>query len=252
VVFDLGEFQSRLSYRFRDPQLLRTALTHPSMSHDLASEPHNQRLEFLGDAVLQLALTHELYARFPEFGEGPMTKARAQLVNRKSLAEQGAKLELGKFLLMSRGEEANGGRTRPSGIADAFEALLGAIYLDSSYEVVRIFVVKMFDEALKEMKVSPNLGNPKGELQEFLQADTCEAPQYKEVATTGPDHDRVFECAVYHRGVELARGTGKNKKDAEAQAAMVALEKFKGKKAGKKADDAPPAPHDGETEEGTA
>lgn len=229
--FDLDEFQRRLSYRFRDPNLLRVALTHPSVSKDLSGAPHNQRLEFLGDAVLQLALTHELYHRFPEFGEGPMTKARAQLVNRKSLAEQGAKLELGQFMYMSRGEEASGGRNRPSGIADAFESLLGAIYLDSSYEVARVFVVSLFDEALLQMKISPNLGNPKGELQEFLQADTSEAPQYKETATTGPDHDRVFECAVYHRGVELARGTGKNKKDAESMAATAALEKLKGKKA---------------------
>jgi ribonuclease-3 len=159
-----------------------------------------------------------------------MTKARAQLVNRKSLAEQGARLELGQFMFMSRGEEASGGRARPSGIADAFEALLGAIYLDSSYEVVRVFVLSMFDEALIQMKVSPNLGNPKGELQEFLQADTSEAPQYKEISTSGPDHDRVFECAVYHGGVELARGTGKNKKDAEAMAATVALEKVRAQK----------------------
>jgi ribonuclease III len=232
VVYDLAEFQSRLGYRFRDPNLLRTALTHPSISHDVSGAPHNQRLEFLGDAVLQLVLTHELYARFPEYGEGPMTKTRAQLVNRKSLAEQGARLELGKFLLMSRGEEASGGRTRPSGIADAFEALLGAIYLDSSYEVVRVFVVKTFDEALIQMKVAPNLGNPKGELQEFLQADTSEAPQYKEISTSGPDHDRSFECAVFHRSVELARGVGKNKKEAESMAASLALEKLKARKQG--------------------
>ncbi len=227
MAFDLEEFQRRLSYRFRDPALLRVALTHPSVSKDLSGEPHNQRLEFLGDAVLQLALTHELYRRFPEYGEGPMTKARAQLVNRKSLAEQGAKMELGQFIIMSRGEEASGGRARPSGIADAFEALLGAIYLDSSYEVVRVFVLKLFDEALLQMKVTPNLGNPKGELQELLQSDTSEAPQYKELSSSGPDHDRVFECAVYHHGVELARGVGKNKKDAEAVAATLALEKLK-------------------------
>jgi ribonuclease-3 len=159
-----------------------------------------------------------------------MTKTRAQLVNRKSLAEQGARLELGQFLLMSRGEEASGGRSRPSGIADAFEALLGAVYLDSSYEVVRIFIVKTFEESLVQMKISPNLGNPKGELQEFLQADTSEAPQYKELSTSGPDHDRSFECAVIHQGVELARGTGKNKKDAEAMAATLALEKLKARK----------------------
>jgi ribonuclease-3 len=244
VVYDLAEFQSRLGYRFKDPNLLRTALTHPSVSHDeVVGEAHNQRLEFLGDAVLQLVLTHELFARFPEFGEGPMTKARAQLVNRKSLAEQGARLELGKFLFMSRGEEASGGRTRPSGIADAFEALLGAIYLDSNYEIVRIFVIKMFDEFLLQMKVAPNLGNPKGELQEYLQAETNEAPQYQETSTTGPDHDRNFECAVIHRGVELARGTGKNKKDAEAMAATLALEKLKARKKGE--------PHKEEPEEKT-
>src|SRR4026207_1747941 len=114
---DLAALQTRLGYAFHDEALLSLALPHPSVAHEQGARVlHNQRLEFLGDAVLQLALTHELYHRFPEFGEGPMTKARAQLVNRKSLAEQGAHLELGKFMFMSRGEEASGGRSRPSGI----------------------------------------------------------------------------------------------------------------------------------------
>ena len=113
--------------------------------------------------------------------------------------------------------------------------------------MARVFFLRMFDSELEQMKVSPNQGNPKGELQEFLQADTNEAPQYKEMATSGPDHDRVFECAVFHRGAELARGVGKNKKDAEAMAATAALEKLKGRKKGGE-DDSDEA-DEGETEE---
>lgn len=239
---DLEEFQRRLGYNFRDPRLLKIALTHPSVSFEDLGDGHNQRLEFLGDAVLQLILTHELYRRFPEFGEGHMTKARAQLVNRKSLATQGSRLKLGEFVFMSRGEEANGGRTRASTLADAFEALLGALYLDSSFEVTRIFVVKQFEESLEEMKRAPNLGNPKGELQEYLQADTCQAPQYREISTSGPDHDRNFECAVYHHGVELARAWGKSKKDAEINAAAIALADLKSGRTTR-----PPAPSTPET-----
>lgn len=223
----IDDFQTELGYKFRDPRLIRVALTHPSVSIEELGDGHNQRLEFLGDAVLQLILTHELYRRFPEFGEGDMTKARAQLVNRKSLADQGARLELGRFIRMSRGEEANGGRTRASTLADAFEALLGALYLDSSYEVTRVFVVKQFEKSLDALKTAPNLGNPKGLLQELLQATTSEAPQYREISTSGPDHDRNFECAVYSHGVELARAWGKSKKDAEINAAAIALADLK-------------------------
>ena len=184
---------------------------------------HNQRLEFLGDAVLQLVLTSELYEKFPVMGEGPLTKARAQMVNRRALAKQGRRLGLGEHLILSRGEEASGGRERPSALADAFEALLGAIFLDGGFKAARDFVLRQFREEFGELEVIPNLENPKGELQELLQANSTEAPQYQLESVSGPDHDRLFESAVYHQGVELGRGRGKSKKEAESQAALVAL-----------------------------
>lgn len=221
---DLAELQKQLRYKFREPGLLRLALTHPSVAHEHGqSLQTNQRLEFLGDAVLQLALTGELYQKFPVYDEGPLTKARAKLVNRRSLAERARLLELGKHLILSRGEEISGGRERASALADTFEAVLGAIFLDSGFEVAREFILHQFASAFGELAVIPTLENPKGELQELLQAFSTEAPRYHVVSSTGPDHDRVFECTVHHAGVELARGSGKSKKAAESEAALAAL-----------------------------
>ncbi|HEX4644065.1 MAG TPA: ribonuclease III, partial [Verrucomicrobiae bacterium] len=188
---------------------------------------HNQRLEFLGDAVLQLILTRELYRNFPAFGEGPLTKARAKLVNRCSLAEKGRSLGLGNYLILSRGEEMHGGRDRPSTLADAFEAVLGAIFIDGGFDAASGFLSGLFQDALGELSVIPILENPKGELQEFLQARSTEAPEYRVVSASGPDHDRVFECTVRHAGVELARGAGKSKKAAESEAALAALTRLR-------------------------
>ena len=224
----LDTLQARLDYSFQDKNLLRLALTHPSVAHEQgAAVQHNQRLEFLGDAVLQLILTGELYEKFPALGEGPLTQARAQMVNRRTLADQGRRLGLGHHLVLSRGEEASGGRERPSALADAFEALLGAIFLDAGFEAARDFVLRQFREEFGELEVIPNLENPKGELQEMLQANTTEAPQYQLESVSGPDHNRLFESAVYHQGVELGRGKGKSKKEAESQAALVALENLR-------------------------
>lgn len=191
----------------------------------------NQRLEFLGDAVLQLALTRELYEKFPGFGEGPLTKARAQLVNRQSLSEQARRLGLGAYLILSRGEEISGGRERLSALADSFEALLGAIFLDGGFEAARQFILEQFVTSFGELAAIPTLENPKGELQEFLQATSSEAPYYNAISASGPDHDRVFECTVHHGGVELARGQGKSKKAAESAAALAALAKLREQKA---------------------
>ena len=221
-------FQRRLGYKFQDAALLRLALTHPSVAHEAAGViPHNQRLEFLGDSVLGLVLTNELYTRFPDVSEGPLTKARAQMVNRRTLASQARQIHLGEHLILSRGEETTGGRERPSNLADAYEALLGAIFLDGGYEAAREFILKSFRDAFGELKVIPNLDNPKGELQELLQAESPEPPEYEMTSVSGPDHDRSFECAVYHCGVELGRGTGKSKKAAESDAALAALRSFK-------------------------
>jgi ribonuclease-3 len=225
---EYAELEARLGFTFRDPALLRLALTHPSVAHEQGLPVQtNQRLEFLGDAVLQLALTRELYEKFPAFGEGPLTKARAKLVNRRSLAEHARQLGLGKHLILSRGEEISGGRDRPSALADTFEALLGAIFLDAGFDAARDFILGQFSGGFGGLAAIPILENPKGELQEFLQSISSEAPRYHVVSATGPDHDRVFECTVHHAGQELARGRGKSKKAAESEAALAALTRLR-------------------------
>lgn len=228
------ELQTRLGYVFRDPDLLRLALTHPSIAHEQGAPVQtNQRLEFLGDAVLQLVLTRELYEKFPAFDEGPLTKARAKLVNRRTLAERARHLALGQHLILSRGEEMHGGRERLSALADTYEALLGAILLDGGFAAAGEFILREFKAAFGGLLVIPVLENPKGELQELLQSIAPEAPQYHVVSASGPDHDRVFECTVHHRGVELARGWGKSKKAAESDAAQAALVKLRAQKENK-------------------
>ena len=227
----LEDLQQKLAYTFRDLELLKLALTHPSVAHEQGGPVQtNQRLEFLGDAVLQLVLTRELFEKFPAFGEGPLTKARAKLVNRDTLAEHGRELGLGGSLILSRGEELHGGRGRTSALADAFEALLGAIFLDGGFDVARDFILRQFQPAFGTLSVIPTLENPKGELQELLQATSTEAPEYRVVSVSGPDHDRMFECTVHHGGAELARGRGKSKKIAESEAALAALEKLRAEK----------------------
>ena len=225
---EFDDLQQQLGYSFRDLSHVRLALTHPSVAHEQSAPVQtNQRLEFLGDAVLQLVLTGELYNKFPTFGEGPLTKARAQLVNRRSLAEQAKQLKLGQHLIVSRGEEISGGRDRLSALADTFEAVLGAIFLDGGFEAAKEFILRQFAHAFTEISGIPTLDNPKGELQEFLQAKSSEAPRYHVVSASGPDHDRIFECTVHHAGVELARGQGKSKKAAESEAATAALNKLR-------------------------
>ena len=193
---ELNTLQERLDYRFHDEGLLRLALTHPSVAHEAtASVPHNQRLEFLGDSILGLVLTRELFEKFPSLGEGPLTKARAQMVNRRSLAEAARRLSLGEKLIVSRGEEATGGRARQSSLADAFEAVLGAMFIDGGYEAASRFILRCFRDSFGELHEVPNLENPKGELQELLQASSPEAPQYELTSASGPDHNRDYTTA---------------------------------------------------------
>jgi ribonuclease III len=240
AVSDYTELEKTLGYQFRNRELLRLCLTHPSVAHEQSLPTQtNQRLEYLGDAVLQLVLTQELYTKFPDFDEGPLTKARAKLVNRRSLAERARHLGLGAHLIVSRGEELSGGRERPSALADTFEALLGAIFLDGGFEVAREFILREFLSAFGELAVIPILENPKGELQEMLQSISAEPPRYHVVSVSGPDHDRLFECTVHHAGVELARGQGKSKKSAESEAALAALRKLRQDKTAQALESAP-------------
>jgi ribonuclease-3 len=215
-----------LGYKFRNPLLLAEALTHPSLAYE-SQKAHfdNQRLEFLGDAVLQLALTEHLFRSFPDVTEGRMTKLRAQLVSRNALAQFAVSLRLGTYILLGKGEEASGGRKRASTLADAFEALLGAIYLDSGYSSARDLVVGLFEQEIGAISMSSEEGNPKGTLQELLQAIGSEAPSYRIVGESGPDHRKVFHAQVFWNGLLLAQGRGKSKKEAEVRAATEALRK---------------------------
>lgn len=225
---DFKELQSRLGYTFGNLSLLKLALTHPSIAQDhTLSRQHNQRLEFLGDAVLQLVLTHALYERFPDLDEGSLTKARAQMVNRNALAARSRGMELGPHLILSRGEEMHGGRARTSTLADAFEAVFGAVFVDGGFEAASEVVLREFEKSFTDLPRVPSIPNPKGELQEWLQASSTQPPHYKTLSATGPDHDREFECIVLHEESELARGRGKSKKVAESNAALAALETLK-------------------------
>jgi len=225
----LEEFQAILGHTFNDIGQLRLALTHPSVAHEQGrAVQHNQRLEFLGDAVLSLAISRELYEKYPEVSEGPLTKARAQMINRHTLADQARRINLNKYLILSRGEEANLGRNRASAMADAFEAVIGAIFMDAGFEAARGFVLRSFQADFGEVNAIPTLDNPKGELQEILQSKSPDAPLYQLISATGPDHDRIFECVVLHCGIEMGRGTGKSKKSAESEAAISALSRLRG------------------------
>lgn len=220
----MQSLESRIEYKFRNSLLLAEALTHPSMAYESAI-PHfdNQRLEYLGDAVLQLIVTEELYRMFPDFPEGRLTKLRSRVVARQALARFAMAIHLGDYVLLGKGEESSGGRRRPSTLADAFEALIGAVYLDGGMGAARELVMRLLQAEIGAIAQSPDERNPKGELQEILQAIKPEAPAYRIVSASGPDHRRVFQAAVVWCGQTLAMGRGRSKKDAEARAAQEAL-----------------------------
>lgn len=216
--------ESRINYKFRNSLLLAEALTHPSLAYE-SQKPHfdNQRMEFLGDAVLQLIVTEELFKRFPGFTEGQLTKLRSRVVSRRALARFAMAIQLGEYVLLGKGEEATGGRRRLSTLADAFESLIGAVYLDSGPEKAKELVLRLLESEIGSMVASPDERNPKGELQESLQAIHPQAPVYQIIGESGPDHRRVFQAEVSWRGKVLATGKGKSKKEAEARAASEAL-----------------------------
>jgi ribonuclease-3 len=217
--------QEKLGYRFQHPELLEQALTHPSFGHEHRQEyPDNQRLEYLGDAVLQLAVTERLYLLFPEQSEGDLTRFRAKLVNRARLQSVAETLELGPLLQMGKGEEKNGGRTRSSNLADAMEAILGAIYRDGGWDESRKTINRLLDPYFSNQKQTLLSDNPKGDLQEKLQAQGDETPIYECLSEEGPPHARHYIVSVRWQEKELGRGTGSSKKTAETAAAQSALE----------------------------
>ncbi len=217
--------EARIGYKFSNSLLLAEALTHPSLAYE-SKRPHfdNQRLEYLGDAVIQLILTHELYLRFPKFAEGRLTKLRSRLVSRDALCEYAHLIGLGEYLLLGKGEAASGGKERPSNLADAVEALAGAVYLDGGYEESKNFIMNNFASFIDEVANQPDDSNPKGMLQEHLQSITQSSPSYSIVSQEGPDHEKSFVSQVSWEGKLLGEGVGKSKKEAEINAAGNALE----------------------------
>ena len=223
----IAELVSMLGYPFRDPQLLYQALMHSSRIPERAEEDpaeSNEKLEFLGDAVLELVVSEELVRKFPDWSEGQLSKSRARLVNATAISLSAQRLDLGKFLLLGRGEEKTGGRKKPALLADAYEALIAAIYLDGGLEAAREFVGRTLVEGAIAVEAE-RLGHTdhKSALQEFLQSRGMAPGSYHVIAESGPDHQKTFRVEVRIVGQGPAVGTGRTKKEAEQSAAIAAL-----------------------------
>ena len=226
---DWPVLQGRLGYTFSDQRLIQRALTHRSRAHEdeTGAAEDNESLEFLGDAVLGLVIADRLFREFPDYDEGRKSKARAQLVSAATLAALGDELRIGHHLLLGRGEEKTGGRRKRSLIADSFEAVVGAIYLDGGYDAAAGFLERTFRPLLDRIRrdgVSPvGEQDHKSALQEWLQARARTLPEYRLASTTGPDHRKVFAVDVLVGDLLVASGTGASKKEAEREAARQAL-----------------------------
>ena len=225
---DPAELAARLGYVFAAPERLAAALTHRSYSAEAgrAESAESQRLEFLGDAVLGAISAEWLVARRGDWREGQLTQVRSRLTNAAALARVARRLDLGRYLLLGRGEERDGGRDKESLLADALEAVLGALWLDGGSAAVRPVFANEFAAELEAALAAGRDDNPKGELQERLQREHRENPRYEVVEESGPSHDVLFKVAVF-RGAEcLGRGAGSTKRQAETNAARQALERL--------------------------
>ncbi len=223
---DIQSFGAALGISFHDTNLLRQAFTHRSYlnEHRGEIEGHNERLEFLGDAVLELISTHFLYEKFPEHDEGELTAYRAALVNAVTCAEVATTLNMNDFLLLSRGEAKDNGRARQVLLANAFEALVGAIYIDQGYDAAKAFIEKHLFPKIDDIVKKKLWRDSKSAFQEKAQDVEGETPHYEVIRESGPDHDKQFIVGVYIKEVMVAQGTGKSKQEAEQDAARGALE----------------------------
>ena len=219
------ELEEALGVRFRDAELRRLALVHSSYLNENPGEypESNERLEFLGDAVLGMVVAEELYGVNPGWPEGRLTQARAALVQEATLAEAAEEIGLGEMLRMGRGEEAGGGRERASNLSAGLEAVIGAVFLDQGYEVAREVVLRVLGERLSSLGEPEMSANPKSALQEAVQAEGLPSPTYRIVHEEGADHDRLFVAEVTVGGEVAGRGEGKRKSLAEQSAAVEAL-----------------------------
>ncbi|HEX3371478.1 MAG TPA: ribonuclease III [Candidatus Acidoferrales bacterium] len=227
AVLEIAELESVLGHSFRDPRWLLQSLMHSSRLPERTEEEpaeSNEKLEFLGDAVLELVVSEELVHEFPDWTEGQLSKSRARLVNATAISLSAQRLGLGKYLRLGRGEEKTGGRSKPALLADAYEALIAAIYLDGGLEAARGFVKRTLVEGVMAVEAE-RIGHTdhKSELQEFLQSQGISAAGYYVINESGPDHQKIFRVEVRIAGRANAIGTGKTKKEAEQSAAVAAL-----------------------------
>ena len=222
------ELEAKLKIVFNNQDLLREALTHRSYLNENQSwgYKHNERLEYLGDAVLELIVTENLFTKFPDFQEGYLTSLRAALVNYQMLAKVAREITLDKYLYLSKGESRDFGKAREVILANAIEALLGAVYLDQGYEVTRDLVMNTVMKHLDEVIENRLYLDPKSLLQEFVQEKYKSTPTYRVIKEEGPDHQKTFYVGVFIGENEAARATGSSKQEAETKAALVALDEF--------------------------
>ena len=222
------EFQDKIGIHFDSDKLLKQAFTHSSYVNEHRRKPHedNERLEFLGDAVLELTVSQFLYKKYPMMSEGELTKLRAAVVCEPSLVAFANELSFGELVLLGKGEEMTGGRTRPALLADVFEAFIGALYLDKGIEIVTTFLEEIVFPKINAGAFS-HVMDFKSQLQELVQRDGAGSLEYRIMKEVGPAHSREFESRVYLNGQELGTGTGRSKKEAEQHAAQMALEKLK-------------------------
>ncbi len=221
---NLKTLQETLGYNFKDENLLLTALTHRSCLNTPGVTESYERLEFLGDAILEMLISSYLYQKYPDKMEGYLTAARSAIVRTESLSAISKKYSLNKFIRMSKGEEATGGRENPSLLEDTIESLIGALFVDGGIEVTKNFFEKFILPNAVDIITENRLKDAKSLLQEKIQAQGLLSPVYQTVSEVGPDHAKTFEVAVIINGQQLASGTGKNKQEAEQKAAQKAIE----------------------------
>jgi ribonuclease-3 len=222
--------QQAIGYRFRDRGLLEHAMTHTSRANEDVSGGvrDNESMEFLGDAVLGFVVADVLFRDFPEFDEGQKSKMKASLVSTATLAQQAERLDLGEHMLLGRGEEKTGGRRKQALLADSYEALIAAIYLDGGVEPARAFIVREFGPLIAEARrTGVSDRDYKSALQELLQSRELPLPEYRLVGSIGPDHRKLFQVEVIVKGERIGDATGRSKKEAEQEAARAALEKLR-------------------------
>ncbi len=222
------EFEKRLGYGFKKREHLKRALTHKSFANEQHLPPteHNERYEYLGDAVLELSVSHLLMEQFPTHPEGELSKLRAAIVNEEQLASMARALRIGDYLYLGKGEDRTGGREKPSLLSDAFEAVLGGVYMDRGFDKANGVVRKQFTKVLKEVGGTGFMKDYKTRLQEISQGRFRVMPRYRLVSSTGPDHRKTFEINLYIKEELVGVGHGASKKAAEQDAARQALEKI--------------------------